>query len=51
MKWDRKIIGISLMMIVFAYMMTDTMYLKAIGDYVLEMLGLPAWSNGDMGLH
>jgi len=51
MKWDWKMTLVSLMMIIFAFMMIDTMYLKAIGDYILEAVGLSAWSNGDMGVH
>jgi|GEM_PF-2151105 len=51
MKWDKKIISVSFLMVLCAYMMTETKYLRAVGDYLLEACGIPSWSNGDMGIH
>ncbi len=33
------------------FMMCDTKYMKALGDYVLEYIGIQSWSNGEMGTH
>jgi len=33
------------------FMMCNTKYNKALGDYVLEYIGIQSWSNGEMGLH
>ena len=33
------------------YMMTTTMYTRALGDYVLEFIGLKSWSGELSGMH
>lgn len=33
------------------FMMVDTKYSKALGDYILEFIGLKSWSGGDIGTH
>ena len=40
-----------LLMSIFFFMGLDTRYTDALGDYVLEFLGLKSWSAGDQGLH
>ena len=44
------IIAILLLSISF-YMMTTTMYTRALGDYVLEFIGLKSWSGELSGMH
>jgi len=40
-----------LMMAVFFFINLETKYTRALGDYILEFLGIASWSNGNKGLH